>query len=176
MKISKKRGLYNFFWLISGFYTKKCPWNLWSTHYMKTFWNHTYDWLQKRSIFVNKSIDSKKIAIVSSLGIPYMVLRLNVWNKELLTLRNFFWWPKSFWKPYLTVSEYLWTHYIGGHMSSAELAKFEIANTQHKVVNVKFKQELMGYLLHDVATWLVCCRFKSSQYYPICFHLNFLDY
>ena len=37
-------------------------------------------------------------------------------------------------------------------MSSAELAKFEIANTQHKVVNVKFKQELMGYLLHDVAT------------------------
>ena len=39
-------------------------------------------------------------------------------------------------------------------MSSAELAKFEIANTQHKVVNVKFKQEslLMGYLLHVVAT------------------------
>ena len=55
-------------------------------------------------------------------------------------------------------------------MSSAELAKFEIVNTQHKVVNVKIKQEslLMGYLLHVVATWLVCYRFKSSQYYPIC--------
>ena len=39
-------------------------------------------------------------------------------------------------------------------MSSAELAKFEIVNTQHKVVNVKIKQEslLMGYLLHVVAT------------------------
>ena len=50
-------------------------------------------------------------------------------------------------------------------MSSAELAKFEIVNTQHKVVNVKIKQEslLMGYLLHVVATWLVCYRFKSSQ-------------
>ena len=54
-------------------------------------------------------------------------------------------------------------------MSSAELSKFEIANTQHKVVNVKFKQELMGYLLHVDATWLVCCRFKSSQYHPIFF-------
>ena len=53
-------------------------------------------------------------------------------------------------------------------MSSAELAKFEIVNTQHKVVNLKIKQEslLMGYLLHVVATWLVWYRFKSSQYYP----------
>jgi hypothetical protein len=71
---------------------------------MKTFWNPTYDWLQKRSIklifFVNKSIDCKKIAISldSSLGIPYLVLWLNVWNKELLTLRNFFVVTKKFLK------------------------------------------------------------------------------
>ena len=76
---------------------------MWSTHYMKTFWNHTYDWLQKRSIklifFVNKSIDSKKIAIFPwFLGIPYMALWSDVWNKELLTLRNFFVMTKKFLK------------------------------------------------------------------------------
>ena len=77
---------------------------MWSTHYMKTFWNHTYDWLQTRSIklifFVNKSIDSKKIAIFPwfFIGIPYMVLWLNVWNKELLTLRNLFVVTKMFLK------------------------------------------------------------------------------
>ena len=26
--------------------TKKSPYNSWSTHYMKTFWNQTYDWLR----------------------------------------------------------------------------------------------------------------------------------
>ena len=50
-KLVKKRGLTNFFWPIFGFYTKKSPQNWRFTHFMKTFWNQIYDWLQNRNCF-----------------------------------------------------------------------------------------------------------------------------
>ena len=49
---------------------------------MKTFWNHTYDWLQKTSIkmifLINKDIEPKKMAI---LIFPSFFIRLYpIWS------------------------------------------------------------------------------------------------
>ena len=43
VKISKKGDFRKHLGPIFGFYTKKSPRNLWSTHFMKTFSNQTYD-------------------------------------------------------------------------------------------------------------------------------------
>ena len=57
---------------------------------MKTFWNQIYDWLQNRPILKNWFQKNKHFFLDLLLGIPYIVFWLNVYNKELLALRNNF--------------------------------------------------------------------------------------
>ena len=63
---------------------------------MKTFWNQIYDWLQNRPILKNWFQKNKHFFLDLLLGIPYIVFWLNVYNKELLALRNNFRVTKKF--------------------------------------------------------------------------------
>ena len=110
-KLAKKEDFRNIFDKFLGF-TLKEPQDWCFTHFMKTFWNWIYDWLQNRNCFFlilhwvsfptkknnNKELISKKYPFFlnSSLVIPYIVIWFNVWNKELLALRNSFRLTKKF--------------------------------------------------------------------------------
>ena len=77
--------------------------------FYEIFWNLTYDWFAKTKLFILilYSLDPVPFFLGSSLGIPYMVLWLNVWNKELLTLRDFLVVTKKFLKAKFDCRYYL---------------------------------------------------------------------
>ena len=106
-KLAKKSGTLENVLTNFGVYTKKSPQN--STHFMKTFWNQSYGWFQKRNyfflFFIRYHFQLEKYIFwgfcARFLGFriectPYTVHWLNVCDKEHLALRNNFRVTKKF--------------------------------------------------------------------------------